>query len=76
MTTMPLPAMVRLKCDKCGRRGQYRRERYIEMAGTDNAPSALLPFARAVGCPVAIAQTPQTWDGRCGVVYDLRREDV
>lgn len=66
----PLPEVVRLKCDKCGRHGQYRRERYVAMAGTDRAPSALLPFARAVGCPVALAQNDLSWGDRCGVVYD------
>jgi hypothetical protein len=71
MTTVtPLPAMVRLRCDRCGRKGQYRRERFIELAGTDIAPSALLPFARAVRCPVALAQNDRSWGERCGVVYD------
>lgn len=70
MGVIPLPEIVRLKCPKCGRSGQYRRDRYVAMAGTDVGPSALLPFARAVGCPVALAQNALSWGDRCGVVYD------
>lgn len=70
MNSTPLPDPVRVTCPRCGRSGQYRRARFIEIAGTDNAIGALLPFARMMRCPVAQAQDWQTWGDRCGVVYD------
>ena len=71
MSTAPLPDIVRLRCPKCGRQGQYSRARYVAMAGTENAPEALLAFARVAGCPVAMKQHSWEWSDRCGIVYDL-----
>lgn len=65
----PLPETIHLICNTCGRAGRYSRERYVEIAGTDNGPAALLSFARAVGCDRAIKQG-EGWDERCGIVYD------
>lgn len=71
MDTIPIPEVVHLICQRCGRFGRYKRSRYIEMAGTDNSPEALLPFARAAGCPVAIRQGDREWSDRCQITYDL-----
>lgn len=70
MSTIQIPAVVNLCCEKCGRKGRYKRERYIEMAGTSSAPEALLAFARAAECPVALRQHAWEWSDRCGIVYD------
>lgn len=67
----PLPEVIHLRCQKCGRRGRYSRARYVEIAGTDEPTSALLAFARAAGCEVALRQLPGQMDDRCGVGYDL-----
>jgi len=56
-------AMVRLACDRCDRRGQYRKDRLIAEHGAD----VVLPDLRhklAAGCPyVGHRATP------CGVYY-------
>jgi len=69
--TTPLSETVHLKCDRCGRSGRYSRARYVEIAGTADAPSALLEFARAAGCEVARKQHSWEWSNRCQIVYDL-----
>lgn len=68
---IPLREMVHLICPKCGRRGRYRRERYIEIAGTEVSTAALIPFARAMGCELAIRQSLDRMDNPCGIRYDL-----
>lgn len=70
---IPLPAMVRLKCDKCGRKGQYRRERYVEMADLPGWGPQLLTFAKTVGCPWAL-NPGVGWDEKCRVVHDWTPE--
>lgn len=66
-----LPEVVHLICPKCGRKGRYRRDRYLAIAGVDDPPSALLAFAKAMGCPLATDREPLDWERRCKVVYDL-----
>ena len=66
-----LPDTIHLTCDRCGRSGRYSRARYVALAGTEDAPSALLEFARAAGCEVALRQHEWEWSDRCQIVYDL-----
>jgi hypothetical protein len=53
---------VRLVCDQCGRRGQYRKETLIERYGDLAGPDLL----------VAIANCPKHREmgERCGIVYE------
>lgn len=67
--TFQLPEVVNLHCAGCGRAGRYRRARYVEIAGTENAADALLRFARAAGCEVAQRQTLDQVHDRCGIRY-------
>jgi hypothetical protein len=64
ITLREYPAsIVRLACDRCDRRGQFRRDRLIEQ----HAPDIPLPDLRhklAVGCP--LVGHPQTL---CGIHY-------
>ena len=67
LSAWPLP-MVRLVCDRCGRRGQYRKETLIDRHGPDIVGADLL---------VAVADCPRhraLGEERCGIVYeDLRK---
>jgi hypothetical protein len=59
-------AMVRLVCDRCGRRGQYRKETLIREYGPDIVVPDLL---------VTLAKCPRhgAMGDACGVVYaDIR----
>ena len=62
-------------CSKCGRRGEYRRERLIEEFGnTIDLPSLLAVFAYARGCSLAIPQPTQldlTRNKDCLIRYDV-----
>lgn len=69
MSCAPIPDPVTLICARCGRHGRYSRARYVEIAGTSNAPDALLRFARAVGCEVAQRQEIDQIHDRCGIRY-------
>jgi len=71
---IPLPAVVCLRCDRCGRRGQYPRRRYHELAYSEGWGSDLLTFAKRVQCPVALAQTKQSYGDRCQIVHDWTPE--
>jgi|GEM_PF-6943793 len=72
---MPLPDPVEVECPLCQRHGRYRLARYVEIAGTDNGPMALVPFAAAMGCERAKFQIAQeakglsVWYDRCKCVY-------
>jgi hypothetical protein len=46
--------MVRLACEKCPRRGQYRKATLIERYGPDQSMVALRPVL-AADCPKVIA---------------------
>lgn len=74
-TTLPLPPTVEVQCDFCGRYGRYPRARYIEIAGTENAPDALSRFAAARGCARAIKAGPTDLDNRCRIKYVHRRRE-
>jgi hypothetical protein len=54
---------VRLVCETCGRRGQYRKETLIARHGPDIVGPDLL---------VAVAQCPRRklLGDRCGIVYE------
>ena len=64
-------AAIRLRCELCGRSGRYRAARFFTIAGTTNRADALIAFARAMGCPRAIAMRPTQMPDRCGIRYDL-----
>jgi len=72
--TRPIPEIVHLICRRCGRKGRYSRERYIEVAGEKSAPDALQKFAAHAGCELAQHPDPN-WDRRCGIVYDLEARE-
>lgn len=58
--------IVRLKCEKCGRYGQYSKARFIELVGADTS----LPEARykiAKDCPRE--KSGIAMHNRCGVSY-------
>jgi hypothetical protein len=59
----PFP-MVRLVCDQCGRRGQYRKQTLIEKFGPDIVGPDLL--VKVADCPLHKALGEE----RCGVVYE------
>ena len=62
----PLP-LVRVKCDKCGRKGQYHTEKLIERYGAD----MVMPELRHL-----IAQCPRrhTMNDPCMIVFTDRLE--
>jgi hypothetical protein len=58
---------VRLVCDQCGRRGQYRKSTLVERYGDLAGPDLLVAVA---DCP----RHKNLGEERCGIVYeDLRR---
>lgn len=62
-------------CAKCGRHGEYRRERLIEEFGnTVQLPTLLAVFAHARGCSLAIpgpTQLDLTRQTECLIRYDV-----
>lgn len=71
-----LPAIVYLRCDRCGRAGQYSRQRFVEIAGTDNPVIALPAFAQARGCKVALDRRQRELGDRCKIRYDIQRMGI
>lgn len=67
--TSQFPEMVHLVCPRCGRAGRYRRERYVEIAGTESAADALPRFARSAGWEVAQRQRVDQVHDSCGIRY-------
>ncbi|WP_300009617.1 hypothetical protein [uncultured Roseobacter sp.] len=58
---------VRIRCDKCGRAGQYPKARFVEIVGRDTAlPKALGVIAK--DCPKANKPSHIVHD-RCGAYY-------
>jgi hypothetical protein len=58
---------VRLVCDECGRRGQYRKETLVERHGPDIVEPD--PLVVVANCP----RQKNLGEERCGIVYaDLR----
>ncbi len=60
--------LVHVACDKCGRRGQYRKANLIARHGPSKGLPDLL-YDIASGCP--------KWSGwdQCGAVFVNRRSD-
>jgi hypothetical protein len=63
------------ECNRCNRRGEYRRERLIAEFGTDlDLPSFLAVFAHSRGCGLAIPKPSQLDLARgreCRIRYDV-----
>ncbi len=62
---------IKVECLFCGRYGEYREDRFFEIAGTDAAPPALQAFARKMQCPRAAQQNERRFDDRCKIQYRL-----
>lgn len=76
-----LPDPVTIRCERCHRRGRYRRARFFEIAGTDEPTQARLTFAAVMGCKLAGAQIRDEYIPgfeRCGIIYEglAGRSDV
>lgn len=68
-----LPDPVTIRCERCHRRGRYRRARFFEIAGIDEPTQARLTFAAAMGCDLAAAQIRDEYIPgfeRCAIVYE------
>jgi hypothetical protein len=63
LSDLPPRTMVRLVCNRCQRKGQYRRETLLEKHGDGPLPGLLSKVA--ADCPRLHAIT----GARCGVVY-------
>jgi hypothetical protein len=61
--------MIRLICDKCGRKGQYRKATLVGKFG----PDVLMPdlLRRIADCPQY-----DPLNGRCSVKYDLSKAEL
>jgi hypothetical protein len=65
-------------CDKCGRRGEYKRETLLAAFGPDIAmPSLLQPFAIKAGCVLAQMDTHKLYGApaECKIHYDVELPD-
>jgi predicted RNA-binding Zn-ribbon protein involved in translation (DUF1610 family) len=68
---------VIFQCDKCGRRGEYKRATLIEEFGnTIDYPSLLETFAHARGCGLARPEAgpydaDRMWGRQCLIRYDV-----
>jgi hypothetical protein len=64
-----------MTCNKCGRRGEYRRVKLIEEFGTEiDFPSLLAVFAHSRGCALAIPHPTQldlTRPKECLIHFDV-----
>jgi hypothetical protein len=64
-------------CDRCGRRGEYARERLLEeFDSTIDLPSFLAIFAHSRGCGLAIPHPTQfdlARNRECRIRYDVER---
>jgi hypothetical protein len=65
LSDFPPDTLFRLKCDKCGRSGQYRHETLSQIYGPDQKMPDLLPVFSA-DCRKRKANVPSD---RCGIVY-------
>lgn len=76
LANTPEPVIV-FKCDRCGRRGEYKKQTLLqEFDGNTDMPDLLAKFAAAKGCSLAIAN-PDKFDlaraRECKIVYDIER---